>query len=235
MSSACPMCHTVSGTPALATVGPDLTHIGSRGTNWRLGRCPGRRDAACVGHERTLSQAGHAHAGATQLTGPELHELVAVPGGTPMKIRRARRRSVPSCAPPPSPSRWRRDSRAPRKPTVRLPKPNRGRAEPQESSPGQHAGTAARICPWPRISTSCSREAATAGEAGGLRVGAVAEWAAVVDWSGALCAVPVSTDDASAAWPEARRFAKAKAYTANAFSTDTAPLSTARLYKQDQL
>jgi mono/diheme cytochrome c family protein len=28
----CPLCHTVRGTPALATVGPDLTHIASRTT-----------------------------------------------------------------------------------------------------------------------------------------------------------------------------------------------------------
>jgi cytochrome c oxidase subunit 2 len=28
----CPMCHTIAGTPAGATMGPDLTHVGSRAT-----------------------------------------------------------------------------------------------------------------------------------------------------------------------------------------------------------
>jgi cytochrome c oxidase subunit 2 len=32
MSSSCILCHSIQGTPAGATVGPDLTHIGSRGT-----------------------------------------------------------------------------------------------------------------------------------------------------------------------------------------------------------
>jgi cytochrome c oxidase subunit 2 len=32
LSSTCPMCHTIEGTPARARVGPDLTHIASRAT-----------------------------------------------------------------------------------------------------------------------------------------------------------------------------------------------------------
>jgi cytochrome c oxidase subunit 2 len=32
MAATCVNCHTVRGTPANATVGPDLTHLGSRGT-----------------------------------------------------------------------------------------------------------------------------------------------------------------------------------------------------------
>jgi cytochrome c oxidase subunit II len=32
MSASCILCHTIAGTPAGATVGPDLTHLASRGT-----------------------------------------------------------------------------------------------------------------------------------------------------------------------------------------------------------
>jgi uncharacterized protein GlcG (DUF336 family) len=71
------------------------------------------------------------------------------------------------------------------------------------------------------------------GDAGGL-TGGKFEWGAVVNREGELCAVAVATDDASAAWPGSQAIAKAKAYTANAFSTDSAPLSTARLYTLSQ-
>jgi uncharacterized protein GlcG (DUF336 family) len=74
---------------------------------------------------------------------------------------------------------------------------------------------------------------AQGGDAGGL-TGGKFEWAAVVNREGELCAVAVATDDPSAAWPGSQAIAKAKAYTANAFSTDTAPLSTARLYTLSQ-
>jgi cytochrome c oxidase subunit II len=30
VNGACALCHTVRGTPALASIGPDLTHVGSR-------------------------------------------------------------------------------------------------------------------------------------------------------------------------------------------------------------
>nr|WP_255429605.1 heme-binding protein [Ramlibacter albus] len=62
------------------------------------------------------------------------------------------------------------------------------------------------------------------------------EWAAVVNREGELCAVAVSVEakpqvqDNAAAWPGSKAIAKAKAFTANAFSTDTTPMSTARLY-----
>ncbi|HEX3596285.1 MAG TPA: heme-binding protein [Polyangiaceae bacterium] len=71
------------------------------------------------------------------------------------------------------------------------------------------------------------------GEAGGLASGR-AEWAAVVNRDGELCAVAVATEDPSAAWPGSQAIAKSKAYTANAFSTDEVPLSTARLYTLSQ-
>jgi uncharacterized protein GlcG (DUF336 family) len=60
------------------------------------------------------------------------------------------------------------------------------------------------------------------------------EWASVVNRAGEVCATAVATDDPSAAWPGSQAIAKAKAFTANAFSTDDAPLSTARLYTLSQ-
>jgi uncharacterized protein GlcG (DUF336 family) len=62
------------------------------------------------------------------------------------------------------------------------------------------------------------------GEAGGLFSGQM-EWAAIVNRQGEICA---------SAWPGSQAVAKAKAYTANAYSTDGAPLSTARLYTLTQ-
>jgi uncharacterized protein GlcG (DUF336 family) len=55
-------------------------------------------------------------------------------------------------------------------------------------------------------------------------------WAAVVNRDGELCAVAFSTDQAGGVWPGSQAIAKAKAYTANAFSLDDFALSTARLY-----
>ena len=51
---------------------------------------------------------------------------------------------------------------------------------------------------------------------------------------GEICATAVATDDPASAWPGSQSISKAKAYTANAFSTDDAPLSTARLYTLTQ-
>lgn len=67
------------------------------------------------------------------------------------------------------------------------------------------------------------------GEAGGLFSGHL-EWAAVVDRQGVICAVAASAEDPAALWPGGVNLAKEKAYTANAFSADGAPMSTARLY-----
>src|SRR5262245_29880474 len=55
-------------------------------------------------------------------------------------------------------------------------------------------------------------------------------WAAVVNRDGAVCAYNTSTGDATQVWPGSQAIAKSKAYTANAFSLDDLPLSTARLY-----
>jgi uncharacterized protein GlcG (DUF336 family) len=55
-------------------------------------------------------------------------------------------------------------------------------------------------------------------------------WAAVVNRAGELCAYNTSTADKTQVWPGSQAIAKSKAYTANAFSLDTLPLSTALLY-----
>jgi uncharacterized protein GlcG (DUF336 family) len=73
------------------------------------------------------------------------------------------------------------------------------------------------------------RAPAEGGEVGGM-FGGKMEWAALVNRNGELCGVAVAAEDAASAWPAGQALAKAKAFTANAFSTDTQPLSTARLY-----
>ncbi|HYT04744.1 MAG TPA: heme-binding protein [Gemmatimonadales bacterium] len=55
-------------------------------------------------------------------------------------------------------------------------------------------------------------------------------WAAVVNRNGELCAFATSMADATQVWPGSQAIAKAKAYTANAFSLDVLALSTAMLY-----
>ena len=55
-------------------------------------------------------------------------------------------------------------------------------------------------------------------------------WAAIVNRDGEVCVATTSTTDPSQVWPGSQAIAKSKAYTANAFSLDTLPLSTARLY-----
>ena len=65
--------------------------------------------------------------------------------------------------------------------------------------------------------------------AGGL-FGGQRMWAAVVNRDGEICAYTTSTSDPTQVWPGSQQIAKAKAYTANAFSLDALALSTARLY-----
>ena len=65
--------------------------------------------------------------------------------------------------------------------------------------------------------------------AGGLFNG-TRMWAAVVNRDGEVCGFVTSTADPSQVWPGSQAIAKAKAYTANAFSLDNFALSTARLY-----
>jgi uncharacterized protein GlcG (DUF336 family) len=74
------------------------------------------------------------------------------------------------------------------------------------------------------------------GTVGGLFNG-TRMWAAVVNRDGEICAYTTSTADPAKVWPGSQAIAKAKAYTANAFSLDQDgppnggfPLSTAQLY-----
>jgi len=71
------------------------------------------------------------------------------------------------------------------------------------------------------------------GEAGGLFSGKM-EWASIVNRQGEICATVVATEEAASAWPGSQAIAKAKAFTANAYSTDNLPMSTARLYTLTQ-
>ena len=82
------------------------------------------------------------------------------------------------------------------------------------------------------------REAAANHTAGGLFNGR-RMWATVVNKDGEICGYITSTNDPAQVWPGSQAIAKAKAYTAIAFSLDVAgaaglppgfPLSTARLY-----
>ena len=65
--------------------------------------------------------------------------------------------------------------------------------------------------------------------AGGLFNG-TRMWAAVVNREGNLCTYVTNQSDPNQVWPGSQSIAKAKAYTANAFSLDSLALSTARLY-----
>jgi len=75
--------------------------------------------------------------------------------------------------------------------------------------------------------------AAASPTAGGLFNG-TRMWAAVVNRDGEICSYITSTSDPSQVWPGSQAIAKAKAYTANAFSIDSLALSTARLYTFSQ-
>ena len=72
-------------------------------------------------------------------------------------------------------------------------------------------------------------ETGTYGEVGGL-FGGTRMWAAVVNRDGEICGYITTTQDPTQVWPGSQAIAKAKAYTANAFSLDDFALSTARLY-----
>lgn len=69
----------------------------------------------------------------------------------------------------------------------------------------------------------------TGGDAGGLFHGTLM-WATAVNRDGVVCSYVTSTSDPTQVWPGSQAIAKAKAYTANAFSNNSLPLSTARLY-----
>ena len=75
------------------------------------------------------------------------------------------------------------------------------------------------------ISTSLGPGTGVGGLFGGQHM-----WAAVVNRNGVICAYVTSTSEPTQTWPGSQQIAKAKAYTANAFSLDTLALSTSRLY-----
>ena len=77
------------------------------------------------------------------------------------------------------------------------------------------------------------KSAPDSGEAGGLFHGK-AEWGAIVNRNGQVCVVVPPSDSVGGYWPGSRSISMAKAFTANGFSTDTAALSTARLYTLTQ-
>ena len=80
-----------------------------------------------------------------------------------------------------------------------------------------------------RLQALLAAAPAAGGDAGGLFHG-TRMWGAVVNREGELCAFATSTSDPTQVWPGSQAIAKAKAYTANAFSLDALALSTARLY-----
>lgn len=80
-----------------------------------------------------------------------------------------------------------------------------------------------------QLKTLLATAPTTGGSAGGLFLGQ-RMWGAVVNRSGEVCAVAASNADPTQVWPGSQAIAKAKAYTANAFSLDSLALSTARLY-----
>jgi uncharacterized protein GlcG (DUF336 family) len=73
----------------------------------------------------------------------------------------------------------------------------------------------------------------TNGDAGGLFHGTLM-WGAVVNRDGEVCSYATGTANERAVWPGSESIAKAKAYTANAFSLDGLALSTALLYTFSQ-
>jgi uncharacterized protein GlcG (DUF336 family) len=110
---------------------------------------------------------------------------------------------------------------------------------------GGTAGATANTAPSNEAAADCSvlpdanalakfvKAAPDSGQAGGLFSGR-AEWAAVVNRKGEICSIVAPSDSAGGYWPGSRSIAMAKAFTANGFSTDTAAMSTARLYTMTQ-
>ena len=106
---------------------------------------------------------------------------------------------------------------------------------------GQNATSAAANCQGlpgrAALKAAVIKAAHNYGTIGGLFQG-TRMWGAIVNRDGKLCAFATSTDDPTKVWPGSQAIAKAKAYTANAFSLGTSsvggiagfPLSTAQLY-----
>jgi len=89
--------------------------------------------------------------------------------------------------------------------------------------------TAAQLKTQLQAAPLMSNPPVVGGMVGGL-FGGTRMWAAVVNRNGEICSVAASTSDPTGVWPGSQAIAKAKAFTANAFSLDDFALSTARLY-----
>jgi uncharacterized protein GlcG (DUF336 family) len=100
-------------------------------------------------------------------------------------------------------------------------------------APAQAAATCSNLPGVDQLKSLLAKAPNDGGDEGGLFHGK-REWAVVVNREGQVCAVAVSTSDPTQVWPGSLAIAKAKAYTANAFSLDDMPLSTARLYTMTQ-
>ena len=72
--SGCVLCHTVRGTPALASVGPDLTHVASRRT-LAAGELPNTTGNlyGWIAHPQALKPGSHMPA--VEMTSAELHAI----------------------------------------------------------------------------------------------------------------------------------------------------------------
>jgi uncharacterized protein GlcG (DUF336 family) len=108
-----------------------------------------------------------------------------------------------------------------------------GAAQGEMPQPGENPHQGCEELPNAEELKALLQKAPDEAQIGGLFGGRM-EWGAIVNRAGELCAVAVSSDDPAAAWPGSLAIAKAKAFTANAFSTDEQPLSTARLYTMSQ-
>lgn len=108
-----------------------------------------------------------------------------------------------------------------------------GAAQADRARPGEAAGRGCDALPDADRLRQLLRDAPNQGEAGGIAGGRYS-WAVLVNRAGEVCAIAVSSDDPTATWPGSRGIALAKAYTADAFSSDTSPFSTARLYTMAQ-
>jgi uncharacterized protein GlcG (DUF336 family) len=107
-----------------------------------------------------------------------------------------------------------------------------GAAEQPIAQPGARAATSCSDLPDADRLRQLLKDAPGKGEAGGIAGGRFS-WAAIVNRAGELCALAVSSEP-TATWPGSRGIAIAKASTANGFSSDTTPISTARLYTMAQ-
>jgi uncharacterized protein GlcG (DUF336 family) len=111
---------------------------------------------------------------------------------------------------------------------------NPGKAhEQQEENRAGQSGVNCQGLPSNSQLRTWLQQAYNQGNAGGLFQGQYM-WGAVVNRDGELCSYTTSTTDPSLVWPGSQAIAKAKAFTANAFSNDSTPLSTARLYTLTQ-